>query len=80
MPGITLAQAQAALNNALAAQAAILQGGTQYRYGERWIQCPPLVEVEASITRWNAEVLALEATGTAGGGRGPRISGITLGG
>jgi len=77
MPGITLAQAQAALDNALAAHTAILQGGTRYRYNNRWLECPPLSEVEASIERWNGIVQSL-AAGAAS--RGPRISGISLGG
>jgi hypothetical protein len=76
MPGITLAQAQAALDNALAAHAAILAGGTRYRYNDRWIDTPPLTEVEASIERWNRLVQTLEAGGKAGG---IRISGITPG-
>lgn len=76
MAGITLAQAQAALDNALAAHAAILTGGTKYRYNDRILECPPLEEVERSIERWNGQVQALSA-GAAG--RGPRISGVTLG-
>lgn len=77
MPGITLAQAQAALAAALAAHAAILTGGTQYRLGDRMIQCPPLTEVEASIRMWQGEVERLTAGHT---GRGPRIYGVELGG
>lgn len=77
MPGVTLAQAQAALDNALAAHAAILTGGVRYKYGERWLECPPLAEVEASIERWNGLVQALSAGAAS---RGPRISGVTLGG
>lgn len=77
MPGVTLAQAQSALDNALAAHAAILQGGVRYKYNERWIECPPLEEVERSIERWNGLVQALESGATS---RGPRISGVTLGG
>jgi len=77
MPGITLVQAQAALDNALAAHTAILQGGIRYKYNDRWLDCPPLSEVESSIRYWNGQVQALEA-GTSGGG--PRISGISLGG
>jgi hypothetical protein len=73
MAGITLAQAQAALDNALAAHAAILTGGTEYRYGDRTLKCPPLVEVEQSIERWNRVVQNLNAGSTGG----PRISGIT---
>lgn len=76
MPGITLAQAQAALDAALAAQKSILEGGTMYRRGDRWIELPPLSEVEASITRWQAEVERLSA-GRAG--RGPRIFGVMPG-
>jgi len=77
MPGITLAQAQTALDNALAAHAAVLQGGTRYKYGERWLDCPPLAEIEASITRWNSAVVSLSNGGAMAG---PRISGISLGG
>lgn len=77
MPGITLAQAQAALDNALAAHAAILQGGIRYKYNERWLECPPLAEVEASIARWNGIVTSLSTGATSAG---PRISGISLGG
>jgi hypothetical protein len=76
MPGITLAQAQAALDAALAAHAAILGGGTQYRIGERMIQCPPLTEVLQSISTWQAEVQRLSAGVTS---RGPRIYGVTPG-
>lgn len=76
MPGITLAHAQAALDAALAAHLAILEGGTMYRRGDRWVECPPLDQVEASITRWQSEVQRLSA-GIAS--RGPRISGMTPG-
>ena len=76
MAGITLAHAQAALDAALAAHLAILEGGTHYRRGDRWVECPPLEQVEASITRWNAEVQRLTA-GLASGG--PRIYGVTPG-
>lgn len=76
MAGITLAQAQAALDAALAAHAAILTGGTQYRIGDRMIQCPPLVEVLQSIDLWQAEVQRL-AAGQAS--RGPRVFGLTPG-
>lgn len=75
MAGITLAQAQAALDNALAAHAAILTGGTEYRYNDRTLKCPPLEEVERSIERWNRQVQNLSAGATGG----PRISGITPG-
>lgn len=78
MAGITIAQAQAALDNALAAHAAILTGGTRYKYNDRWLDTPPLSEVEASIRYWNGQVQAL--TAGAGSGGGPRISGISLGG
>lgn len=76
MAGITLAQAQAALDNALLAHAAILSGGVRYKYNDRWLETPPLAEVEASIRYWNGQVQALSA----GSGSGPRISGISLGG
>jgi len=77
MPGITLVQAQAALDAALAAHLAILTGGTHYRLADRMIQCPPLTEVEASIRMWQGEVERLTAGVTS---RGPRIYGVTLGG
>jgi hypothetical protein len=76
MPGITLAQAQEALDAALTAQKTILEGGTMYRRGDRWVELPPLSEVEASITRWQAEVERLAAGRTS---RGPRIFGVTPG-
>ena len=76
MAGITLAQAQAALDAAMAAHAAILSGGTQYRIGDRMIQCPPLTEVLQSISTWQAEVQRLAAGYTS---RGPRIFGVTPG-
>jgi hypothetical protein len=75
MPGITLAQAQSALDAALTAHAAILTGGTQYRIGDRMIQCPPLTEVLQSIDRWQAEVQRLQA-GIAS--RGPRVFGVRI--
>lgn len=76
MAGITLAQAQAALDAAMAAHAAILTGGTQYRIGDRMIQCPPLAEVQQSIGFWQAEVQRLGSGYTA---RGPRVFGVTPG-
>jgi hypothetical protein len=76
MPGITLEQAQAALEAALAAHLAILEGGTVYRRGDRWIECPPLSEVEQSIRIWEAQVARLSAGVTS---RGPRISGVMPG-
>jgi hypothetical protein len=76
MPGITLEQAQAALEAAMAAHLAILEGGTVYRRGDRWIECPPLSEVQQAITMWQREVERLSAGVTS---RGPRISGITPG-
>lgn len=76
MPGITLAQAQDALDNALAAQTAILQGGTRYKYNDRWLDTPPLSEVLQAITFWQGQVTRLAT----GGASGPRISGITPGG
>ena len=76
MAGITLAQAQTALDAALAAHAAILAGGTQYRIGDRMIQCPPLAEVLQSIDTWQTQVQRLSAGYAT---RGPRIYGITPG-
>lgn len=76
MPGITLAEAQDALATALAARKSILEGGTTYRRGDRLMELPPLAEVEASITRWQAEVERLTAGRTS---RGPRIYGVTPG-
>lgn len=75
MPGITLSQAQAALDAAMTAHAAILGGGTQYRIGDRMIQCPPLTEVLQSITHWQAEVQRLQAGVTQ---RGPRVYGVRI--
>lgn len=76
MAGISLAQAQAALDAAMTAHAALLTGGTHYRIGDRMIQCPPLAEVLQSIDRWQAEVQRLSAGHTS---RGPRIYGLTPG-
>lgn len=75
MPGITLAQAQAQLDAALAAHEAIMGGGTEYRQGEVTLKCPPLAEVLQSITHWQGEVQRLSAGVTS---RGPRIYGIRL--
>lgn len=76
MAGITLAQAQEALDAAMAAHASILAGGTSYRRGDRWVECPPLSEVLQSINLWQAEVQRLSAGHTV---RGPRIFGVTPG-
>ena len=76
MPGMTLAHAQTALDAALAAHLAILAGGTSFRRGDRWVECPPLEQVEASITRWQGEVERLSSGITS---RGPRIFGVTPG-
>lgn len=75
MPGITLAQAQAALTGALAAHDAIMAGGTEYRQGDVTLKCPPLAEVLQSISYWQTEVQRLSA-GTAS--RGPRIFGASV--
>ena len=77
MAGISLAQAQAALDAAMTAHAALLTGGTHYRIGDRMIQCPPLVEIEASIRTWRGEVERLSAGIT---NSGPVIYGVSLGG
>ena len=76
MAGITLAQAQEALDAALAAHLAILQGGSSYRRGDRWVECPPLADVLKSIDVWQAEVQRLSAGHAT---RGPRIYGVTPG-
>jgi hypothetical protein len=76
MPGITLEQAQAALDASMAAHLAILEGGTTYRRGDRWVECPPLEQVMSSISLWQAEVQRL-SQGIAS--RGVRIYGITPG-
>ena len=76
MPGITLEQAQAALDSAMAAHLAILDGGVNYRRGDRWVECPPLDQVLASIKVWQAEVQRLSAGVTS---RGPRVYGATPG-
>lgn len=76
MPGITLAQAQEQLDAAMAAHKTILEGGTMYRRGDRWVECPPLAEVLQSIDTWQTEVQRLSAGVVA---RGPRIFGVTPG-
>jgi hypothetical protein len=76
MPGITLAQAQAALDAAMAAHAAILTGGTEFRMNDRMVKCPPLTEVLESIRVWQAEVQRLSAGITS---RGPRVFGASIG-
>lgn len=77
MPGITLVQAQAALDGALATVATIHAGGTQMRIGDRMVALPTLAEAEDSVRMWQAEVQRLSSGFTA---RGPRIFGVSLGG
>ena len=75
MAGVTLTEAQEQLNAALAANKAILEGGTMYRRGDRWVECPPLTQVEQSIRFWQGEVTRLEGGNTT---RGPRIYGASI--
>lgn len=75
MPGITLAQAQTALDNALQMVTAIQQGGTELRIADRWITLPSLDEAEKSVRFWQAEVQRLQSGVTT---RGPRIFGVNL--
>lgn len=75
MAGVTLSQAQEQLDAALAANKAILEGGTMYRRGDRWVECPPLTQVEDSIRFWQGEVTRLQSGITT---RGPRIYGVSI--
>jgi hypothetical protein len=76
MAGITLVQAQASLDAALAAQTAILEGGVEYRHNDRLLKCPPLAEVQSSIEFWDGQVQRLAA---GNGSRGPRVFGVSIG-
>lgn len=75
MPGITLAQAQQHLDQALAQLTAVQTGGTEYRLGDRSLKLPTLPEAEASVRYWQAEVQRLSSGVTR---RGARIFGVSL--
>jgi hypothetical protein len=77
MAGITLAQAQTALDGAMAMLSAIQAGGVEMRLGDRTVKLPTLPEAEASVRMWQGEVERLTSGFT---GRGPRIFGVSLGG
>lgn len=78
MAGFTLAQAQSELDNARAAHAAALTGGIRYRFGDRYLETPPLDQILASLSFWSAKVDALTVAG--GAGAGMRIYGARPGG
>lgn len=75
MPGITLVQAQAQLDLALAQLTAIQTGGVEFRLGDRSIKLPTLPEAQASVQLWQAEVQRLSDGVTR---RGPRVYGVSL--
>lgn len=75
MPGITLAQAQAQLDIALAQLTAIQTGGVEFRIGDRSIKLPTLAEAQDSVAIWQAEVQRLSAGFTR---RGARIYGVQI--
>ena len=62
MAGITLAQAQAALTEALAARSKILQSQS-YKIGDRSSQRAALEAVNADIQFWDAKVRELDPSG-----------------
>jgi hypothetical protein len=76
MPGITLAQAQAQLQQALDTLTAVQTGGTEFRIGDRTIKLPTLPEAQQSVSYWQTEVQRLSAGYSA---RGARIFGVTPG-
>lgn len=55
MAGITLAQAQARLDEYLAAEAAVLSGQS-YKIGEREMRRANLAEIQEGIKIWDARV------------------------
>lgn len=63
MAGITLALAQAQLDQYLAAETAIL-GGQMYQIGERKLQRADLAAVQAGINLWNKRVQDLASRST----------------
>lgn len=73
MAGITTNIAQQRLNDYLNAEAACL-AGQEVRLGDKLVRNADLAEIRKGIEYWSAQVEKLAA-----GGRGPRISGISLG-
>ena len=67
MSGITLAQAQAQLNQYLAAETAVL-GGQKYEIAGRSLQRANLAEIQKGVELWNSRVQILSAR-AAGGSR-----------
>jgi len=61
MAGITLAQAQAKLDEYLAAETAILSGQS-YKIGERELRRADLAAIQAGIDTWNKRVTELQAS------------------
>lgn len=61
MAGITLAQAQARLDEYLAAEAAVLSGQS-YKIGEREMRRANLAEIQEGIKIWDARVTEKAAT------------------
>lgn len=60
MAGITLAQAQARLDEYLAAEAAILSGQS-YRIGERQLTRANLADIQMGIKTWDARITEISA-------------------
>lgn len=61
MAGITLAQAQAKLDEYMAAETAILSGQS-YKIGERELRRADLAVIQAGIDTWNKRVTELQAS------------------
>lgn len=61
MAGITLAQAQARLDEYLSAEASVL-GGQEYEIAGRRMKRADLGEIRAGITAWDQRVKALSRT------------------
>ena len=66
MAGITLAQAQARLDEYLAAEAAVLSG-QEYEIGGRRLKRANLGEIQKGIDIWNQRVQRLGARSTGSG-------------
>lgn len=65
MAGITLQQAQARLDEYLAAEAAVLSG-QMYRIGERELRRANLNEIQAGINAWDMRVKRLSRRASGG--------------
>jgi hypothetical protein len=73
MAGITLAQAEAKLQQYLDAEEKVLLG-QEYTIGNRTLRRADLAEIREGVTYWNGKVNELSS-----GGAGVRVRGLTLG-